>query len=151
VVAHPSLNNKVVGLNPRSSIFLRGQAGAPQLHFFRGQVGAAGRGQAGPRCGRLGPRAADHGLSAAGWGQVRPAVALAQLGWGQVRPAGARCGQPGLARVRPGLVWARSRLRLTTTGWDLADRGHGVAGRGRSQPLPPFVIFLHFFNISLHL
>jgi hypothetical protein len=75
---------------------------------------------------------------------VRPAVALAQLGWGQVRPAGARCGQSGLARVRPGLVWARSRSRLTTTGWDLADRGHGVAARGRSQPLPPFVIFYIF-------
>jgi hypothetical protein len=85
VVAHPSLNNKVVGLNPRSSIFLRGQAGAPQLHFFRGQVGAAG------------------------WGQVRPAVALARPGWGQVRPAGARCGRRGLAWVRP---------RPTTTGRD---------------------------------
>jgi hypothetical protein len=94
MVAHPSANNKVVGSNPRSSIFLRGQAGAPQLHFFLGQVGAA---------------------------------------W--VRPAGARCGRPGLAWVRP---------RPTTVGWDLADRGQGVAGRGRSQPLPPFVIFLHF-------
>jgi hypothetical protein len=66
---------------------------------------------------------------------VQPAVAMARPGWALVRPAGARCGRPGLA-------WARSRP--TTAGWDLADRGQGVAGRERSQPLPPFVMFYIF-------
>jgi hypothetical protein len=108
-------------INPRISIFLRGQAGATQLHFFVAKSGL-------PRCGRLGPSSASRGLGTARLG-------LGAAGWGQVQPAGARCGRPGLAWVRP---------RPTTAGWDLADRGQGVAGCGRSQPLQPFVIFYNF-------
>jgi hypothetical protein len=107
MVAHPSSNNKVVGSNPRSSIFLHGQAGAPQLHFFvakSGYLGAVGRGLG---AARLGLGAAD---------------------WGQVQPVG-----PGLGAV------ATNPCRL-----GLADRGQGVAGRGRTQPLPPDFIFYIF-------
>jgi hypothetical protein len=60
MVAHPSSNNKVVGSNPRSSIFLCGQVGAPQLHCFVPKSGL-------PRCGQLGP-----GADGRGWpGHVR--------------------------------------------------------------------------------
>jgi hypothetical protein len=111
VVAHPSLNNKVVGSNPRNSIFFAARQGLCSSILSwpsRGCLGAAGCGQAGPGCGRP---------------------------WPWRSQAGPGCGRPGLAWARP---------RPTTTGWDLADRGQGVVGRGRSQPLPPFVIFFIF-------
>jgi hypothetical protein len=124
VAAHPSLNNKIVGSNPRSSIFCTARQGLRSSIFFVAKSGL-------PPCGRARP----------GWAWVRPAVALAWPGWAWVRPARARCGRPGLAWAQP---------RPTTTGWDLADCGQGVTGCRRSQSLPPFVI-LTFFNISLHL
>jgi hypothetical protein len=96
VVAHPSLNNKVVGSNPRSSIFLRGQAGAPQLHFFVAKSGL-------PRCG----------WARLGWAWVRPAGArcvrlgLGVAGWGW--PGRGR-GQPLLSGTWPivARVWPRA-------------------------------------------
>jgi hypothetical protein len=58
---------------------------------------------------------------------------------GQVGAASVR---PAVALARPGWAWVRPRP--TTASWDSAERGQGVAGRGRSQPLPPFVIFYIF-------